>query len=84
MAYLNNERVFEWLKYNGVVKGEIVEFSESPIASIPYRPIRWNDNKEVELHDKIVKATTNYIKNKDMESFSIIKSSFNKLFNEHN
>ena len=84
LAYLNNERVFEWLKYNGVVKGEIVEFSESPIASIPYRPIRWNDNKEVELHDKIVKATTNYIKNKDMESFSIIKSSFNKLFNEHN
>ena len=84
LAYLNNERVFEWLKYNGVVKGEIVEFSEAPIANIPYRPIRWNDKREVELHDRIVKATTNYIEKKDIESFSIIKYSFNKLFNEQN
>lgn len=84
LAYLNNERVFEWLKYNGIVKGEIVEFSETPIASIPYRPIRWNDKQEVELHDTIVKATANYIKKKDSESLSIIKSSFNKLFNERN
>ena len=84
LAYLNNERVFEWLKYNGIVKGEIVEFSETPIASIPYRPIRWNDKQEVELHDTIVKATANYIKKKDSESLSIIKYSFNKLFNDHN
>ena len=84
LAYLNNERVFEWLKYNGIVKGEIVEFSETPIANIPYRPIRWNDKQEVELHDTIVKATANYIKKKDSESLSIIKYSFNKLFNDHN
>ena len=84
LAYLNNERVFEWLKYNGIVKGEIVEFSETPIASIPYRPIRWNDKQEVELHDTIVKATANYIKKKDSASLSIIKYSFNKLFNDHN
>ncbi|GAB6976732.1 Eco57I restriction-modification methylase domain-containing protein [Prevotella falsenii] len=84
LAYLNNERVFEWLKYNGVVKGEIIEFSEAPIASIPYRPIRWDNKREVALHDMIVKAATEYIKKKDEESFSIINSSFNKLFNEHN
>ena len=41
MAYLNSPLVFEWLKYNGIVKGNIVEFSEKPIYSIPFKAINW-------------------------------------------
>lgn len=59
-AYLNNERIFEWLNFNGIVKGHIVEFSEAPIASIPYRPINWSDPEEVKLHEEITRLVKEY------------------------
>jgi len=79
-AYLNNERVFEWLSFNGIVKGYIVEFSEAPIASIPYRPIDWNSPKEVELHDKITKAVREYIQENATDKLNAINNYFNTLF----
>ena len=33
--------------YNGIVKGNIVEFSEKPISSIPFRVIDWSNENEV-------------------------------------
>jgi len=33
VAYLNSPSVFEWLKCNGIVKGNIVEFSAKRLAS---------------------------------------------------
>lgn len=84
LAYLNNERVFEWMKYNGIIKGEIVEFSEAPIASIPYRPIKWNKPEEVSLHDCIVTETKNYINSRDLKCKKRIDNYFNILFNEPN
>lgn len=62
LAYLNNYRVFEWLKRKGVVKGCIVEFSEKPIASIPFRAINWQRPSEVQLHDAITQKMTTYLK----------------------
>jgi adenine-specific DNA-methyltransferase len=44
LALLNSEYVFEWLKHKGVVKGNIVEFSEKPLASIPVKRIDWENN----------------------------------------
>ena len=84
LAYLNNKRVFEWLRYNGIVKGDIVEFSEAPIASIPYRPIDWTDDHEVDIHNNIVSATKQYIQTKDKSFLSQIESNFNLLFYESN
>ncbi|MDO5356522.1 MAG: Eco57I restriction-modification methylase domain-containing protein, partial [Conchiformibius sp.] len=52
-AYLNQPAVFNWLKYKGVVKGGIVEFSEKPLASIPFRLIDWNNPKECYVHEQI-------------------------------
>jgi adenine-specific DNA-methyltransferase len=52
-AYLNSSSVFEWLKCNGIVKGNIVEFSEKPISSIPFKVINWDNSEEVALHDTI-------------------------------
>ena len=82
MAYLNSSRVFDWLKYNGIVKGEIVEFSETPLASIPYRCINWDDEHEVRCHDNIVKYTQQYVITKDIQNLYSIEANLNTLFYE--
>ncbi len=81
LAYLNNVRVFEWLSFNGVVKGAIVEFSEAPIASIPYRPINWMDAGEVRLHDDITREVGEYLSDGLEEHLGNINHLFNSLFN---
>lgn len=63
VAFLNHPRVFEWLKNKGVVKGNIVEFSEKPTASIPFRKINWEDSTEVTLHNNISQLVIKYIEN---------------------
>ena len=81
LAYLNNPIIFDWLKCNGIVKGSIVEFSEKPIASIPFRIINWTNKNEVELHDLISEQVKKYLKNQDPSLLKSIDLSFNKLFN---
>jgi adenine-specific DNA-methyltransferase len=80
LAYLNNPIVFDWLKCNGIVKGNIVEFSEKPISSIPFRVIDWTNEKEIELHHSISELTKNYLKNQDKSFLDLINQSFNTLF----
>ena len=79
LAYLNNNRVFDWLIHNGIVKGDIVEFSEAPIASIPYKPINWNSSKEIEIHDNITKEVKLYIQDGDNDHLTTIDNLFNNL-----
>ncbi|MDR1810469.1 MAG: N-6 DNA methylase [Prevotella sp.] len=81
LAYLNNPCIFDWLKCNGIVKGNIVEFSEKPISSIPFRPIRWDKPEEVELHDTITNLTMQYIDTKEDGILSKINYSVNQLIN---
>ncbi|MDP0107561.1 Eco57I restriction-modification methylase domain-containing protein [Glaesserella parasuis] len=78
-AYLNQPIIFQWLKYNGVLKGNIVEFSEKPLASIPFKTIDWHNDDEVELHDEISELTRNLIKNKDISLSNVIQSKFQQL-----
>ncbi len=82
LAFLNNYRVFDWLKFNGIVKGNIVEFSEKPIASIPFRVIDWMDSQEVLLHNKIAEQTKKYIETKSVDCLENINHLFNQLFKE--
>jgi hypothetical protein len=35
------------------MKGGVAEFSERPLAGIPFRRINWEDKQEVRLHDQI-------------------------------
>lgn len=85
LAFLNDKRVFDWLCLNGVVKGEVVEFSEAPIASIPYRPIDWENPEEVQLHDHITEAVRQLTQNQNEHTnISILHQAFNRLFNEQN
>ena len=80
LAYLNNPMIFDWLRCNGIVKGNIVEFSEKPIASIPFRLIDWRNPDEVLLHDRITALTQQYLKTKKQADLDLISHSFNQLF----
>lgn len=80
LAYLNQPIIFDWLKCNGIVKGNIVEFSEKPIASIPFRKIDWNNEDEVSIHNSITHITQQFLTNKDKKLFSKINPLFNQLF----
>ncbi len=80
LALLNNHRTFNWIKFNGIIKGNIVEFSEKPINSIPIRLIDWNNKKEIDLHEKISLLTKEYIANKDKKVLNQIESLLDKLF----
>jgi adenine-specific DNA-methyltransferase len=80
LAYLNNQIIFDWLKCNGLVKGNIVEFSEKPISSIPFRLIDWTNEKEVELHHLISEQSKNYLKNRDKAILDLINQLLNQLF----
>jgi adenine-specific DNA-methyltransferase len=81
VAYLNNSSIFHWLKCNGIVKGNIVEFSEKPISSIPFRPINWGKSEEIELHDQITTLTRRYIEKKESNVLNKINYSVNQLIN---
>lgn len=82
LAYLNNERVFAWLGLNGIIKGAIIEFSEAPIASIPFKPIDWSSKEEVEIHDKITKEVKEYLRHGSDTHIANINNYFNRLFHE--
>ena len=81
LALLNHKMVFDWLKYNGIVKGNIVEFSEKPIASIPFRRIDFSKKEEIDKHDKITQLTKEYIKTKKDSDRDKINIEISKLFN---
>lgn len=79
-AYLNNPIVFDWLKCNGIIKGNIIEFSEKPITSIPFRLIDWTNNNEVMLHNLITETTQTFLINKNKLEVEKINQLFNQLF----
>lgn len=80
LALLNSEHVFEWLKHKGVVKGNIVEFSEKPLASIPIRLINWGDPVEVELHEEISSSCRDYVLTRNEKSLSNLNERMAVLF----
>lgn len=80
LALLNSENVFDWLRFKGVVKGNIVEFSEKPLASVPVRLIDWNNDQEVKTHDEISALCKNYIDTKNTYSLDSINEKLGELF----
>ncbi len=78
-ALLNSKYVFNWLIYNGVKKGDIIEFSKKPLTTIPYRKIDFSNKKEKEIHDTIVTLVKQYQKTKDTNLLTQIDNQFDKL-----
>ena len=83
LAYLNSRYVFDWLRFNGIIKGEIVEFSERPVASIPFRRIRWDNPKEVALHNTITDKVKAIVERKATLKQDEIEELLTNLFNEN-
>jgi hypothetical protein len=79
LAYLNQTLVFDWLKCKGIVEGNIVEFSEKPIASIPFRKIDWDNPKEVAFHQAITKHAQAFIIHKNQNALSEINALFDQI-----
>lgn len=69
LALLNSEYIYEWIKYKGLNRGGVSEFSERPLSSIPIRLINWDDDEEVILHDKIVDNINKILRNKDADKY---------------
>ena len=80
LAYLNHPLVFEWIRSYGIVKGNIVEFSEKPIASIPFRRIDWSNQKEFEIHKRITELVRIYQKCRDEKVLREINKSVEVLW----
>lgn len=64
-SFLHLPIVTEWIKSRGVMRGGVAEFSEAPLASIPFKLIDWNDEKEVGLHTEITKLAQARLKEHD-------------------
>lgn len=79
LAYLNQKEVFDWLKCNGIVKGGVVEFSEKPLASVPFKKINWDKEREVYLHDYISELTKEYLIHKNKKILLTIREQFKEL-----
>jgi len=79
LAFLNNHRVFTWLKNKGIVKGNIVEFSETPLASVPFRRIDWENPEEVRIHNTIVRHAKAYIEQQDKSFLDRINALIDRL-----
>lgn len=82
LAFLNSKYVFDWLRFNGIVKGNIVEFSEKPISSIPFKRINFNDEKEVKTYNQIVFLTKSYLKTKKESILKELNEMIDSIFIE--
>ncbi|MCW1311455.1 MAG: N-6 DNA methylase [Candidatus Aenigmatarchaeota archaeon] len=65
LAILNSKIILNWLKYKGLRRGGVLEFSEKPLSLIPIRLIDWDNTEEVKIHDKIVALVDQIIENKN-------------------
>ena len=79
-AHLNSDRVFNWIKHKGIVKGNIVEFSRAPLARIPFRKIDFNNKLEKNIHDEITELVKEYRKTGESKILGMIKSKMNELY----
>jgi adenine-specific DNA-methyltransferase len=61
LAILNSGLILTWMKFKGLSRGGVLEFSERPLSSIPMRLIDWEDVEDVRIHDEIVKLAQRII-----------------------
>lgn len=53
VAFLSLPEITHWVKFRGLMKGGVAEFSEKPLSNIPFRSIDWESTHEVSIHDQI-------------------------------
>jgi adenine-specific DNA-methyltransferase len=80
LGYLNSEIVFSWLIEKGVRKGNIIEFSEKPLASIPIKRINWHNKEEIKMHNDVAEIAAKIIKTKDLSLIQEVNKTLHKYF----
>ncbi|MBT9145832.1 MAG: hypothetical protein DDT42_01709 [candidate division WS2 bacterium] len=65
MALLNSDIILHWMKYKGLSRGGVLEFSERPLSKIPMRLIDWENKKEVSLYNEIIGLVNKIIQEKN-------------------
>jgi adenine-specific DNA-methyltransferase len=83
-AFLNHPWVYAWLNVHGILKGNIMEFSEKPLAAIPIRKINWYSPEEVFIHHKITVLVKKLISEKSFQYLDDIHECFSALFSIEN
>ena len=80
-AYLSLDEISNWIRIRGLIKGGIAEFSERPLASIPFREINWSSKTETKIHSDITEIVRLTFKKKlDREkAIRIIHELFEEL-----
>lgn len=53
VAFLTLPIITEWVKAKGLMKGGIAEFGAGNVKKMPFRPVNWENPKEVHIHTKI-------------------------------
>lgn len=80
LALLNSSLIFTWLKYKGLRRGGVLEFSERPLYRIPIRLIDWENPDEVNLHNKIVEDINSILKHHNLDRREIIEKNIRNLY----
>ena len=65
LAILNSDTIFLWLRYKGLTRGGVLEFSEKPLSIIPIKRINWENATEVKIYKKIIQITQNILERKN-------------------
>ena len=83
LALLNSDLLFTWIKYKGLIRGGVAEFSEEPLSYIPIRLINWDNPSEVKIYEEIMQLVQKIInkKSKDDE-YKMLKENIEKKVEE--
>jgi len=81
LALLNSDLIFEWLKYKGLNRGGVLEFSEKPISSIPIKLINWDNKREVEIYHNIIRLVDRIRETKETkENLELLNNEIKSLY----
>ena len=82
LGYLNSKIIKQWIYINNNNRGNVLEFSESPLGSIPIKLINWQNNKEVKIYQKISNLTKKVMKTYDRKLVNEIDELVNLLLTQ--
>lgn len=78
-AYLSLEEVTRWIRMRGLIKGGVAEFSERPLASIPFRAIDRSSKADRDNYRTIVQLMESCTSPADVEE---VRNSVREIFVE--
>ncbi len=79
LAWLNSKIINDWYRVKGSHTGHRIRYTQSYVSQIPLKMIDWNNEKEVEIYNKILDKSKRIIKEKRSEQ---LEKEIDNLFEE--